>query len=63
MSLGGQHITFDLEGLDVDPHSIIELLRSSSSDRDKWMIVGASYRRKGNTHAALTVVATMVQGQ
>lgn len=62
MTLGGQHMTFDLEGLDVDPHSIIELLRSTSSDRDKWMIVGASYRRKGNTHAALTVVATMVQG-
>lgn len=61
MTLGGQHITFNLEGLDVDPHSIIELLRSTSSDRDKWMIVGASYRRKGNTHAALTVVATMVQ--
>lgn len=62
MTLGGQHITFDLEALDVDPNSIIELLRSTSSDRDKWMIVAAFYRRKGNTHAALTVVATMVQG-
>lgn len=62
MTLCGQCITLDLEGLDVDPHSIIELLRSTSSDRDKWMVVGASYRRIGNTHAALTVVATMVKG-
>jgi hypothetical protein len=62
MTTGGQRINFDLEGLDVDPRSIIELLRTTSSDRDKWMIVGAFYRRKGNTHAALTVVATMVKG-
>lgn len=65
MTLCGQSITFDLEGLAVDPHSIIELLRSTSSDRDKWMVVGASYKRKGNTHAALTVIArfaTMVKG-
>jgi hypothetical protein len=62
MTLCGQRITFDLEGLDVDPRSIMELLRTTSSDRDKWMIVGAFYRRKGNTHAALTVVATMVKG-
>ncbi|KAI9463525.1 hypothetical protein BJY52DRAFT_1184549 [Lactarius psammicola] len=61
MTLCGQRITFDLDCLDVDPRSIIELLRTTSSDRDKWMIVGAFYRRKGNTHAALTVVATMVK--
>lgn len=61
MMLCGQRITFDLEGLDGDPRSIIELLRATSSERDKWMIVGAVYRRKGNTHAALTVVATMVK--
>ncbi|KAH9048376.1 hypothetical protein EDB84DRAFT_1434380 [Lactarius hengduanensis] len=61
MTLCGQRITFDLEGLDVNPRPIIELLRATSSDRDKWMIVGAFYRRKGNTHAALTVVATMVK--
>ncbi|KAH9176446.1 hypothetical protein EDB89DRAFT_2065780 [Lactarius sanguifluus] len=53
MTLCGQRITFDLEGLDVNPRPIIELLRATSSDRDKWMIVGAFYRRKGNTHAAL----------
>jgi len=63
MSLCGQPINFDLQTLDDDPRSIIELLSATSSDRDKWMIVGAYYRRKGNTHAALTVVTTMVQGQ
>jgi len=63
MSLCGRPINFDLQTLDDDPRSIIELLSASSSDRDKWMIVGAYYRRKGNTHAALTVVTTMVQGQ
>ena len=63
MTLCGQPTKFDLQTLDDDPRSIIELLSATSSDRDKWMIVGAFYRRKGNVHAALTVVTTMVQGQ
>lgn len=63
MTLCGQDINFDLQDLDDDPCSIIELLSATSSDRDKWMIVGAFYRRKGNIHAALTVVTTMVKGQ
>ncbi|KAI0253987.1 hypothetical protein BJV78DRAFT_100311 [Lactifluus subvellereus] len=61
MTLCGHPITFDLKTLDDDPRSIIELLTSTSSDRDKWMIVGAFYRRKGNIHAALMVVTTMVK--
>ncbi len=63
MTLCDQTINFDLQDLDDDPCSIIELLSATSSDRDKWMIVGAFYRRKGNIHAALTVVTTMVKGQ
>jgi hypothetical protein len=63
MTLCDQAINFDLQDLDDDPCSIIELLSATSSDRDKWMIVGAFYRRKGNVHAALTVVTTMVKGQ
>lgn len=63
MTLRGQPINFDLQTLDDDPRSIIELLSATSSDRDKWMIVGAFYRRTGNIHAALTVVTTMVQGE
>ena len=63
MTVCGQPTNFDLQTLDDDPRSIIELLSATSSDRDKWMIVGAFYRRKGNVHAALTVVTTMVQGQ
>ncbi|KAH9957900.1 hypothetical protein BC827DRAFT_1222196 [Russula dissimulans] len=61
MTLRGEPICFDLQTLDADPHLIIELLSATSSDRDKWMIVGASYRRKGNVHAALTVLTTMVK--
>lgn len=63
MTLRGQPINFDLQTLDDDPRSIIEMLCATSSDRDKWMIVGAFYRRRGNIHAALTVVTTMVQGE
>lgn len=63
MTLCGRPINFDLQTLDDDPRPIIELLSTTSSDRDKWMIVGAVYRRKGNIHAALTVVTTMVKGQ
>jgi len=63
MTLRGQPISFALHTLDDDPRSIIELLSATSSDRDKWMIVGAFYRRKGNVHAALTVLTTMIKGQ
>jgi hypothetical protein len=63
MTLRGQPISFDLHTLEDDPRLIIELLIATSSDRDKWMIAGAFYRRKGNIHAALTVVTTMVKGQ
>ncbi len=63
MTLRGQPINFDLHTLEDDPRLIIELLDATSGDRDKWMIVGAFYRRKGNIHAALTVVTTMVKGQ
>jgi len=62
MTLRGQPISFDLHTVEDDPRLIIELLIATSSDRDKWMIVGAFYRRKGNIHAALTVVITMVKG-
>jgi hypothetical protein len=62
MTLRGQLISFDLHTLEDDPRLIMELLIATSSDRDKWMIVGAFYRRKGNIHAALTVVTTMVKG-
>jgi len=61
MTLRGQPISFDLQTLDEDPRSIIELLGATSSDRDKWMVVGAFYRRKGNVHAALTVLTTMIK--
>src|SRR6267154_412055 len=63
MTLRGQPISFDLHTLEDEPRLIIELLIATSSDRDKWMIVGAFYRRKGNIHAALTVVTTMVKGE
>ncbi|KAI0266866.1 hypothetical protein BC834DRAFT_117468 [Gloeopeniophorella convolvens] len=56
-----KRIDFDLRTLDDDPRSIIELLKATQSDRDKWMIVGAFYKRKGNVYAALTVVSTMVK--
>ena len=62
MTLRGQPISFDLHTLEDEPRLIIELLIATSSDRDKWMVVGAFYRRKGNIHAALTVVTTMVKG-
>jgi hypothetical protein len=62
MTLRGQPISFDLHTLEDDPRLIIELLIATSSDRDKWIIVGAFYRRTGNIHAALTVVTTMVKG-
>ncbi|KAF7790383.1 hypothetical protein EIP86_001338 [Pleurotus ostreatoroseus] len=52
-----------LDQLSDDPQNIITLLSQTCAqalERDKWMIVAAYYRNKGNTQAALAVVAAMV---
>ena len=54
-----------LDQLSDDPQNVITLLSQTCAqalERDKWMIVAAYYRNKGNTQAALAVVVTMVNG-
>ena len=61
-----EHLGVELDLLDKDPTSIIEVLTQTAaraSDRAQWMIVGAHYRRMGNPSAALSVVAAMVNGK
>ena len=60
----GQKQVYDLAHQDsgLNPESVIELLRLSKSERGNWMTAGAYFRRRGNSHAALQIVATMVQG-
>jgi hypothetical protein len=62
MTLCDEPISYDLETLEDDPTAIMDLLKATSSERDKWMVVGCHYRRKGNFKAAILVVRTMVQG-
>jgi len=62
MTLCGESIIYNLRSLDTDPKAIIELLRTTASERGNWMVVGAYYRRTGNIRAAITVVTTMIEG-
>jgi hypothetical protein len=62
MTLCDELISYDLETLEDEPTAIINLLKATASERDKWIIVGCHYRRKGNFKAAMLVVRTMVEG-
>ncbi|THH17715.1 hypothetical protein EW146_g3137 [Bondarzewia mesenterica] len=58
--LCGESVSYDLESLEDDPKGIINLLTSAACNLDKWMVVGAFYRRKGNVSAAIEVVSQMI---
>ncbi|TFY70989.1 hypothetical protein EVG20_g2018 [Dentipellis fragilis] len=62
LSLCGESISYDLNTLDDNPEAIINLLTTTGSDRGKWMIVGAFYRRKGKVAAAAAVISAMING-
>lgn len=62
LSLCDESISCDLDSLEEDPKGIISLLKMCSCERDKWMVVAADYRRRGNCAAAITVVTAMVEG-
>jgi hypothetical protein len=62
MTLCDELISYDLESLEDDPKAIIDLLKVTASERDKWILVGCHYRRNGNFKAAMLVVRTMVEG-
>lgn len=62
LSLCDQSIACDLETLEDDPKGIVALLKACSCECDKWMIVAAEYRGRGNCTAAVTVVTAMVEG-
>jgi len=48
MTLCDELISYDLESLEDDPKAIIDLLKVTASERDKWILVGCHYRRNGN---------------
>lgn len=62
MTLCDELISYNLESLEDDPKAIMDLLKATASERDKWMIVGCHYRRKGNFKAAIVTVLTMIEG-
>lgn len=62
MKLCEEIISYDLESLEKDPKAIIELLKVTASERDKWIVVACHYRRKGDVEAAISVVTCMVEG-
>ena len=62
ISFCGESISYDLRSLEEDPQGIMSLLKSAACDLDKWMIVAASYRRKGNVKAAISIIHQMMDG-
>ncbi|KAG6858288.1 hypothetical protein C0993_006073, partial [Termitomyces sp. T159_Od127] len=59
-SFFGEDFTYDLNTLDKDPRSVIELLKATESERGNWMMVGAHYRRAGNPSAAISVMEALI---
>jgi hypothetical protein len=62
LSLFGEVITCDLKTLGSDPAVIIQLLKTTQSERANYMIVGASYRRSGLPKNAKAIIEAMIQG-
>ncbi|KAJ4483283.1 hypothetical protein J3R30DRAFT_3698062 [Lentinula aciculospora] len=61
MCFCGELFSYDLNHLKSDPREIIELMKWAGSERGNWMMVGASYRRQGNPHAAIAVLQSMLE--
>ncbi|KAJ3830171.1 hypothetical protein F5880DRAFT_1299787 [Lentinula raphanica] len=61
LCLCGELFSYDLNNLLSDPREIIELLKCTGSERGNWMMVGAFYRRRGNVHAAIAVIESMLE--
>ncbi|KAG5722649.1 hypothetical protein E4T56_gene14474 [Termitomyces sp. T112] len=59
-SFCGEDFTYDLNSLEQDPKPVVELLKATESERGNWMMVGAHYRRIGNTRAAISVIETLI---
>ncbi|KAF5370807.1 hypothetical protein D9758_001967 [Tetrapyrgos nigripes] len=61
LNFSGETFLYDLQHLDADPREIIELLKSSASERGSYTTVAAHYRRVGNPAAAISVVSAMLE--
>ncbi|KAF7969494.1 hypothetical protein HWV62_27243 [Athelia sp. TMB] len=61
LAIYGEVVNYDLNTLDPEPRTIIEMLKMSASERDKWMVIGCYYRNKGIPEAAIKVVQTMIR--
>ena len=62
LRVAGEQFIYDLNKLEDDPKSIIELLKLASAERAHWMIVGAFYRRRGKAHAAIKIMMELIEG-
>ncbi|KAK7472752.1 hypothetical protein VKT23_000862 [Stygiomarasmius scandens] len=61
LSFSGETFVYDLRSLQADPHEIIELLRTSASERGNWMTVAAHYRRSGNASASISILTELLK--
>ncbi|KIY67166.1 hypothetical protein CYLTODRAFT_422782 [Cylindrobasidium torrendii FP15055 ss-10] len=60
LEMSGVSFLYKLSSLSADSREIVEVLKLTASERKNWMMVGAYYRRVGNSRAAIHVVSTMV---
>ncbi|TFK44826.1 hypothetical protein BDQ12DRAFT_717975 [Crucibulum laeve] len=61
MMLCGEALVYDLKYLEPDASGIIELLKVTRSERGAWMVVAASYRRRGNLVEAIRVIEALIE--
>jgi hypothetical protein len=62
MFLCGERISYNVDALESDPATIIDLLRITSSERGNWIQVGCHYRRKGLPDSCIAVITAMLEG-
>ena len=63
---GGEILPINLQTLEDAPDDIIATLRVSARhpvDCGKWIMVGATYRGRGNLQAAIAVITAMIEGE
>lgn len=60
--LFGEVITCDLKNPSPDPAVVIQLLKTTQSERANYMTVGASYRRAGLPKCGIAIIEAMIEG-
>lgn len=63
LTLGGVPLTLALDTFPDEPQVAIEILQKCEAERDRWFVIAALYRRRGNYSAAVAILETLLQSK